>query len=92
MAWVGISGVVLLVIGLLAPWFGLILDNDFGRARFALCIIGMLLFGVAASFRRPRGGHTSSSGDDGFSDPGKHFGGHHGHDGDHGGDGGDGGH
>jgi hypothetical protein len=86
-AWLGFIGVVLFILGFLAPMFGLILGRDFGRASLALCIAGMAALILRTVLYRPRGVRNASIDSDGnFSDT-SDFGGHDGHDGGHGGDG-----
>ena len=89
--WLGIGGIVLLILGTLAPEFGLILGRDLGRAPLALWIAGIVALAARALLYKPRGARNASiDGDGNFSDA-PDVGHHDGHDG-HGGDAGDGDH
>jgi hypothetical protein len=83
-AWLGITGIVLLVAGVFAPMFGPMFHRDFGRTSFTLCVIGMAAYLAAGIRRRVRGTRDASGGDDAVSDTSTEFGGHDSHGGGHG--------
>ena len=66
MAWLGVTAVVLLILGAFTPELGVILDRDLGRARLVLWIAGFALLTAAALLNKARGvrsGDIRSNGD-----------------------------
>lgn len=88
MAWLGIIGLVLLVLGLIVPLFGPMLGRNFGLESFAITAVGLVLFALHLLLRRPPedpGASEGSYGDAADSSGSSDHGGHDGGDGDAGG-------
>jgi len=92
MRWLVFTGVVLFILGVIAPPFGWILGRELGRGSYALCVAGVAALVARAILYKPRGVRKASIDSDGNFLDASDFGDHDNHDGGHGGDGADGGH
>jgi hypothetical protein len=82
------AGVVLVLAGVITPLFGPMLGRNYGRASFALTLLGLAVFALAAIRRRPgRDEGTSDGNYGGATGTNGDAGGHDWDDGGHGGNG-----